>query len=375
MIIKVTENGGDLYQKNEFWGVYDDDGETLMAGGGVNTLQSRYCGSFIKTLAIGGLGTSPEYRRNGCIRRLMEAAFALAPERGWVVSMLHPFAYSYYRMFGYEKISDHKILEFPMSALGCFERRSDLKRLNSEERLKDALTVFDKFSENINIMFKRYDGSHYRLNAKGDEPTTFIWYNNQGKPSSYITLSVENYYSVNRMISVNLNVYEMVFTSPESLLALFGFMRMYEGELETVKIHNCAMSPEIDLVLREYILVKYTVMPDIMGRILNVEEFMKANVYPEEHGHFIVKVEDTLDFTRGVYEVEYAKHTAEIKKIADTGNFDISAAMPAFTQMLYGYESFHAKRAAFLPGVELKTDAADFFRAFPKRDNGLFEHF
>jgi len=75
-------------------------------------------------------------------------------------------------------------------------------------------------------------------------------------------------------------------------------MRMYEGELETVKIHDCAMSPEIDLVLREYILVKYTVMPDIMGRILNVEEFLKANAYPEERGHFIVKVEDTLEFTR-----------------------------------------------------------------------------
>jgi predicted acetyltransferase len=375
MIIKVTNKGEDLYSKNEFWGVYDDDGETLMAGGGVNTLQSRYCGHFISTLAFGGLATGPEYRRQGFIRRLIEDAFALAPERGWVVSMLHPFAYSYYRMFGYEKISDHKILEFPISALGCFERCSNLKRLNSEERLRDALFVYDKFSENINIMFKRYDGNHYRLNAKRDEPTTFIWYDKQGAPASTITLSIENYLSVNRMLSVNLNVYEMVFTSPESLSALFGFMRMYEGELETVKIHDCAMSPEIDLVLREYIFVKYTVIPDIMGRILNVEEFLKANAYPEEHGHFIVKVEDTLDFTKGVYEVEYANRKADIKKIADTGNFDISARMPAFTQMLYGYESFNAQRACFLPGVELKTNAGDFFKAFPKRNNGLFEHF
>ena len=375
MMIKVTEKGEDLYRKNEFWGVYDDDGETLMAGGGVNTLQSRYCGNFIKTLAIGGLGTSPEYRRNGCIRQIIEGAFALAPERGWVVSMLHPFAYSYYRMFGYEKISDHKILEFPMKTLDNFERCSSLKRMNSEERLRDALLVYDRFSENINIMFRRYDTSNYNISAKGSEPTTFIWYDKQGAPAATVTLGVENYYSVNRMISVNLNVYEMVFTSPESLLALFGFMRMYEGELETVKIHNCAMSPEIDLVLREYILVKYTVMPDIMGRILNVEEFLKANSYPEEHGHFIVKVEDTLDFTRGVYEVEYEHRAAEIKKIADTDKFDISAAMPAFTQMLYGYESFNAQRAGYLPGVEMKTDAKDFFKAFPKRENGLFEHF
>ncbi|MEI6578290.1 MAG: GNAT family N-acetyltransferase [Eubacteriales bacterium] len=375
MIIKVTNKGEDLYKKNEFWGVYDDDGETLMAGGGVNTLQSRYCGNFISTLAIGGLGTGPEYRRRGCIRRIMEDAFALAPERGWVVSMLHPFSYSYYRMFGYEKISDHKILEFPMSALDCFERCADLKRMNSEELIKDAITIYDKFSENINIMFRRYDSRHYKLNEKSDEPTTFIWYDKQCNPASYITLSVEKYYSVNRMVSINLNVYEMAFTSPESLSALFGFMRMYEGELETIKIHDCAMSPEIDLVLRHYMQTKYTIIPDIMGRILNVEEFLKANTYPEEHGHFVVKVEDTLDFTRGVYEVEYENSEAEIKKIADTGNFDICVPMPAFTQMLYGYESFNVERAKYLQGVELKTDAKAFFKAFPKRDNGLFEHF
>jgi len=51
-----------------------------MAGGGINTLQSRYCGNFISTLAFGGLATGPEYRRQGFIRRLIEDTFALAPE-------------------------------------------------------------------------------------------------------------------------------------------------------------------------------------------------------------------------------------------------------------------------------------------------------
>ncbi len=375
MIIKVTGKGGDLYTERENWGVYEDDGETCMAHGGVTTLQSRYCGNFVKTLAIGGLGTEPEYRRRGCIRRVMDDVFALAPERGWAVSMLHPFSFTYYRKFGYEKIADHKILEFPMTALGCFDRCADLKRLNSDEMLADALLVFDEFARDRNIMFRRYDGRHYKLDTKLTEPTTYIRYDKADKPASTVTLSVENYYSVNRMASVNLHVHEMAFTTPESLQALFGFMRMFEGELETVKIHNCAMSPEVDLALRHYTHTKYTLIPDVMGRILNVEAMLAANAYPEEHGHFIVKVEDTLSFTRGVYEVEYANRIADIKKITDTGTFDLSAEMPALTQMLYGYESFTAQKAKYLQGVEIKTEAKDFFRAFPKRDNGLFEHF
>lgn len=375
MMIKATPKGGDEYRLNEAWQVFDDDGATRMAHGSVITLQSRYCGNFIKTLAIGGLGTEPEYRRCGCVRKIIEDAFLLAPERGWAVSMLHPFSFAYYRKFGYEKIADHKILEFPMTALDCFDRCADLKRLNSDEGLADALAVFEKFAQNRNIMFRRYDGRRYKLDSKLTEPTTYIWYDNKGAPAATITLSVENYYSVNRMASVNLHVHEMAFTAPASLRALFGFLRMFEGELETVKIHNCAMSPEVDLALRHYTHTNYTLIPDVMGRILNVEAMLAANTYPEEPGHFTVKVDDTLAFTRGVYETEYAKGKAVVKKVPDSGRFDLCAAMPAFTQILYGYESINAQNAPFMPGVALQTDAKDFFRAFPKRNNGLFEHF
>ncbi len=375
MLIKVTGKSADAYTERESWGVYEDDGETCMAHGGVNTLQSRYCGNFVKTLTIGGLGTEPEYRRRGCVRRLMEDAFLLAPERGWAVSMLHPFSFAYYRKFGYEKIADHKILEFPMTALDCFKRCSDLKRLNSDEGVADALAVFEQFAKNRNIMFRRYDGRHYKQASKLTEPTTYIWYEQAGKPASAITLSVENFYSVNRMASVYLHVHEMAFTTPASLYALFGFMRMFEGELETVKIHNCAMSPEVDLALRHYTHTKYTLIPDVMGRILNVEAMLALNAYPKEHGHFVVKVDDTLAFTRGVYEVEYENDKVQIKKITDNGTFDIAAPMPAFTQILYGYEHITTQNAPYMPGVVLQTDAKDFFRAFPKRNNGLFEHF
>lgn len=374
MIIKVTDKSKDQFEKYEHWSVYDDNAASIMASGSVKTLQSRYCGNLIGTLAIGGLNTSPEYRRRGCVRLLMEEAFNQAPERGWVVSMLHPFSFSYYRKFGYEKIADHRILEFPMTALDYFTRWPDLKLLNSEERLNDALLIYEKFAKNRNIMFRRYDGRHYKLAQEG-ERMTYIWYDSQGSPASTITLEVEKYFSINRMASVNLNVYEMAFTNPESLTALFGFMRMYEGELETVKIHNCAMSPEIELFLRNYSQIKYTLVPDIMGRILNVPEMLKANTYPEEHGHFILKVEDSLNFTRGAYEVEYANRAAEVKKIDDTGNEDICAQMPALTRILYGYDAYDADKAKYMHGVELKTDAKDFFNAFPKRDNGLFEHF
>lgn len=375
MIVRLSHHGEDEYSVSEGIAVYADDGETGMSSAGVGTRQSRYCGKYISTLTVGGVNTAPEYRREGCVRKIFDELFKIAPERGWVVSMLHPFSFSYYRKFGYEKICEHRILEFPISKLDFVPRCGNLKVLNNDQRLADAIEIYNKFAEKRNIMFRRYNSSNFTKAPKKNEKSTYIWYDTDGRPASYITLGVENVYFVNRMQSINLNVYEMAFTSPESLNALFGFIRMYEGENDTVKIHNAGMSPEIDVVLRHYVHTKYTLIPDIMARILDVKNILEANDYPAEAGHFTVKIDDTLDYTRGVYSVEYADKKADVKKIADTENYDLRAAMPAFTQMIYGYDSYNADIARYMEGVEVKTDCCDFFKAFTKKANGLFEHF
>ena len=91
-----------------------NDNGVCMSHMGFRTLDSVYCGKYLKTLTISGVATSPEYRRCGCVRQMLNKLFEMAPERGWEVSFLHPFSFSYYRKFGYEKVADHKIIEFPI---------------------------------------------------------------------------------------------------------------------------------------------------------------------------------------------------------------------------------------------------------------------
>ncbi|MDD4772594.1 MAG: GNAT family N-acetyltransferase [Eubacteriales bacterium] len=375
MIVRLTENNEDKYTKSENIAVYSDDGITRKSSAGIKTCQSRYDGNYIKTMTIGGIGTAPEFRREGCVRRIFDELFNIAPERGWIVSMLHPFSFSYYRKFGYEKICDHRILEFPITKLDFVPRCTDVQILDNDRRLADAIDIYNKFADNRNIMFRRYDSAHFSKEPNKNGKSTYIHYNSDGKPVSYITLGVENVYYVNRMKSINLNVYEMAFVSRESLAALFGFMRMYEGENDTVKIHNCGMSPEIDVMLRHYIHTEYTLVPDIMARILDVKTILELNRYPEEAGCFTIKVDDTLEYTRGTYHVEYADGKAEVEKVTDAHKYDIKADMPAFTQMIYGYDSYNADIACYMHGVDVKNDCNDFFRAFTKKSNGLFEHF
>lgn len=368
MNIIIHENGDSFGMEAR-----DDNGERA-SWGGAGIVESRYCGKYIPTLRIGGIGTRPEYRRGGNVREMFYKLFEIMRDGRCYVSMLHPFSTSYYRKFGYEKICDHKVLEFPITKLDFVERCPDLICLRGNERVNDCVEIYNRFADRRNIMFRREGSSHFVTDPDGGGKKTYIWYDKDGKPASYITLAVENYYNVNRMTSINLNVYEMAFTTPDSLRALFGFMRMYEGENDTVKIHNCAMSPEIDTMLRHYIHTGYTLIPDIMARVLNVKGMLEANEYPREYGHFRVKVEDSLDYTRGVWEVEYKDGVGEAR-LVDTEKYDFSAAMPAFTQLIYGYDAYDEEIARFMDGVKIEGDCNDFFRAFRKKHNGLFEHF
>ncbi len=374
MELRYRETGrGECFLREEICAVSEEG--VQMSGAGVTTMQSRYCGRDMNTVAVGGVNTDPEYRRRGCVRAMFERIFAMAPERGWTVSMLHPFSSAYYRQFGYEKICDHRVLTFPLAALGFLPRVAEVKPLNSSERAEDAVALYNAFGDSRNIMFRRGRDWHFNLEPNTKKPSTYLWYDGAGKPAAYVTLWVEDVLAVNRMAPVALHVVELVFSSPESLRAILGFLRMYDGQSETVKIHNCAMSPEIEVTLRDYVNTEYRLIPDVAARILDVKAFLEANRYPDEPGSFRVQVDDSLPYTRGLWAVEYGRGRGEARRLPDGGAYDLRAAMPAFTQMIYGYDAYTPAVAAYMEGVEVTARAGGFFRAFGKKNNGLFEHF
>ncbi len=365
MQIRITDHSEDAFVRADRYEVFNDEGVS-MSHAGLVTRQTRFAGNNITTLAVGGVGTAPEYRRNGCVRAMFEDFLPRARENGWVVSILHPFSFSYYRKFGYEKVSDHVLLSFPITALDFLPRDPGLVPY-TDDCAADLIDLYDRCTKNRNLTFQRPGA-----NAFGHRK--YLYYEN-GKAEGYIALELQNHYEINRMVSDNLHIYEMGYTSPRALRALLSFCRMFEGELDTVLIHDVGMLPEVDLLLKHYTHTAYRTVPDIMARVLDTKAILEANTYPAKKGHFTVRVEDKYDSVRGVYRVAYENGTGEVEQLSDEADFDLSAPVAPFTRMVYGYDAYNAYLASFMDGVRVNNDAVDFFRAFPKRMNGLFEHF
>ena len=151
--------------------------------------------------------------------------------------------------------------------------------------------------------------------------------------------------------------------------------------METVKIHNASMTPEVELRLRNYMHTRITTIPDLMARINDVKAFFEAVPYPEAPGSFTLRTSEpptspwSGETTNGSWRVDYANGKATVTRLSDDAPCDFSADIPALTQLVFGYQAYTSEIARYTENTLWYTPAADFFRAFPRRPGGIYEHF
>lgn len=357
---------------------FTDDEKISMSHATMTICDTRYNGDYIKTMTWGGVRTPPEYRRNGCVRKIFEEVLPRADQYGAAVSLMHPFSFSYYRKMGYERITDKIQTKFPITALDCIPRFPDLIPYD-DSMLDKFLVFFEKFSKDRNTMMRRTDGKYFDGNTdlffREKKYQTYVLIRNNEIEGYVVYAPKKHFNGPNKMQSDDLYVYELGFLDKQSLIDVLGFLRMYDGELETVTIHDISPIPEIDYVLRHYMHTKYFIVPDMAARILDTKTMLEKCKYPCQGGSFTVKVNDYLPKAAGVYNVEYGNNECKVKQLDSTSSFDIEISAASMVQILYGYNHIDKNTLCYADGASIKNNAEDFFRAFPKKINGAFEFF
>ena len=352
----------------------------FMSGGTLSFRTVHFAGKELTCGAVGGVGTEPEYRRGGLVREIFAEMAAECDRRAFPLTILHPFSFAYYRSFGFERVADHRVLEFPITALNFLPRYPNLTHCTGDTHNEALAAVYNAFAaDGRHLLFKR---APHHFPTDDGRKKVYLSRDGEGRPDGYLVLEIENYFSVNRMVSVNLHVHELIALTDEAMTKLLGFIRMFEGEMETVKMENIAMIPEVELRLRHYMHTSITVIPDIMARINDVKRFFEALPYPAESGSFTFKTSEpprspwSGEKTNGIWRVDYKDGAATVEKLPDdTADYDFAADIPALTQLVFGYDSYGFGYARHTENTTWHTQAPDFFRAFPRRPTGIFEHF
>lgn len=337
-------------------GAFNDDNKTLMSNFECVPFSTYFDDGTLSCLGIGGVATKPEYRRGGLVRSLFDEAFKMSKEYGWDYSLLSPFSTTYYRKFGYEPILWHINAKAETKVMSNIERYFDVE-LVTPDNVSRLIKLYNDIAKSTNLLVVREDSKDFFHKPYTDCEYTYM-YKKDGAERGFIS------YKIDRPTS-RIVVNELYFYDKEALLGLLGFLRVYEGNLKYIEFTKLtANTPVID-AFKEPRAFTITLSPGNSGRILNMENVLKAKRYPKQYGKFSFLSIDDVPYSSGVFTVEYENGSCLVSR-ARSGEYDFSVTAPAAARLFLAGEGLNEQTLCYVDGFDKKGKMHDFIRAFPR---------
>ena len=328
-------------------GAFDDDNETLFADFEIHEKKCVYDGGLLTCAAVGGVAAKPEHRGKGAVKALFRY---LSDETDYDISVLYPFAEAYYRQFGYERVGYSLRVAVPFAELSDVKRNADatLYEGNDAERLLD---LYNRCARAYNLAFVRENTEMFSAQPYLSQRYTYVW-----KDNAFATFSVDRGKST-------VNVSEIYFDSCESMLGIVGFLRNFEANQKTVCFENLPGDSPLLQYIRDLKPCEITLHSTGAAWILNAEKVLRAHRYPAGSGAF------TLRIGGEVYRVAYSADGVAVDRGGGCAPDAVMGIHTASKLLLCGFT-----RPEYIPGLEIRDPASDFFRAFPPKTCFFTDH-
>lgn len=319
-----------------------DDGK-LASQIAVYPMKMNVHGSVCKIGFVTGVATYPEYSGMGLMSHLMKETLAGMKERGQSIALLYPYSIPLYRHKGWEIISDKmtylvKDFQLPknLSVTGSVRRVPD--------DCPDLLHLHDAYARKTHGCLFRNDlawEEYWRWDV--DDVTTAIYYNESDEPLGYLVYLLKNEI---------LYAKEMVCLTMEAWNGLWNFITAHESMITEVNGSNYTNTP-IAFWLDDSD-IKETIRPYIMGRIVDVSQFLSQYRFKncvQDKITFHVR-DPLLEWNDRPFTLHFTENgVPEI--IEEISPRSVSVSIGTLTTMLMGY-----KRPAYLQAIgHLQADA------------------
>jgi len=310
---------------------------------------------------VAGVATYPEYRRSGYVKELLQYSLQTMKKDGYTVSMLHPFAVTFYRKYGWELCANLLVCHLTKSDLVMKKQvNGTVKRFNKENHPEEVEKLYETFAERFSGMLVRNE--KWWLQAVYEDLTLAIYYDENKTAAGYMLYKIENY---------KMTVDEFVPLHNEARNGLWNFICQHDSMIKELEM-TVSDNEQLLYTLQEP-RVKTEIKPYFMGRIVDVEQFLKQyelnwnNVQQE----VILHITDSFAPWNNV-SVRLANYKiAIIEEPMDKG---IKLDINALSTILLGY-----KRPLELNELELISGSEEEIRAFenvvPVRKPFIYDFF
>lgn len=315
------------------------DGERLASQFAVYPLKMNVHGAVYNIGFVTSVSTYPEYTGMGLMASLMMQSLTEMRESGQSLTLLSPYSIPLYRHKGWEIISDKMAFRVKDTQLPLHLNAPGYIRRVDEDS-QDLILLHTRYAGQTHGCIYRNDlawEEYWRWDV--DDTEIAIYYSAQDEPLGYM---------VYRLKEEVMHVKELVCLNMEAFKGLWKYISAHESMVGEVVGNNYDNEPIAFWF--EDSDIKETIRPYIMGRIVDVEQFLAQYRFAsvDEAVTLTFDVRDSLlSWNNRLFSVRLAPGAspAQTKRHAARR---VTLSIGTLTCMLLGY-----KRPAYLHKMEM----------------------
>jgi predicted acetyltransferase len=256
--------GGNGRVNLELVRLLEEDGEAR-ASATVLPLEVFVDGRPVPMGGIAAVATDPAYRRRGYAGELMRDVLRTMRERGMHLSMLHPFAQAFYRVYGWELATETIVYTLKPTDLPTSGEQRRV-RAYREEDLPEVVRLLEGEAARLSCCVRRSEDRWQNL--LGRKNWRVAVYEREGRPEGYILYRMSDWRE-DREPPRTLSVEELVWGTVGAREALISFLAAQDPLVFEIK-HNTPRGEPLHPYLRSS-YVKAEIEPEFMLRLVDVE--------------------------------------------------------------------------------------------------------
>jgi predicted acetyltransferase len=371
---KEENQGIDPLDHPAEWAVGVFDGKKLLAVMYEIDFLMRFDGHSVKMTGIGGVGTLPEARKGGHVRRIFEKILPEAYENDIIFSCLGPFSHDFYRKFGYEIAYTRNKINIPMGDIH-FQPYGEFVHIFPGDDTSLLAEVHSQYISNINHGIHRdywADNRAWKIFTSDDPYNTgtylYLWKDETGITRSYI-----KYKDVMDDGEHNMFVTELVFIDRKGLLGILGIVNGLSAQFQNFKWQIPTFIDPFDFAGDAW-SVEINTEPKDMTRVVNVKKALELMRRPCFEGEYIIEAKDpAIAANNNKYHVEFGQEGSRVS--VTSKNADISCDILTLSQLVTGYRTLENAMYSRREGLEVHSNLQTLNRVFTLRPQHLTEFF
>ena len=355
------------------WGSFE--GGKLLAGTYELDYLMRFDGHSVKMSGIGGVGTLPEARKGGHVRRIFEKLLPEAYEKGVVFSNLTPFDHDFYRKFGYEICCARNKISVSTGDLSDIKVKGEFVHILPGDDTSLLAEVHSAYIAGINHGIHRdnwADNRAWKRFTKEDPCASgyflYLWKDETGKARSYI-----KYQDVTEDGDHNMSVTELAFIDKKGLYGALSIVAGLSAQFENFSWLAPTFIDPFDLTGEAWSFENKT-LPRDMTRIVNVKTALELMRRPKGEGEYIIEVEDeNIAANSKKYLVQFGKEGTKVSET--TKDEDIHCDILTLSQLVTGYRTLENALYSRQEGLEVYNNEEILKSVFTQRPQHVTEYF